>query len=151
MTSRMDTERDDILDVFASVTRVARCVVVGVEVKGRVQVVSLGTDGDTDAEETIFEIGSITKTFTALLLAEMIQGNEVALEDPVTKFVQSDNQALSRVTLLDLATHTARFPRIPRDLWWRALRNHANPYHDYTESRLENALGLGLDIVRAKE
>ncbi len=133
-------EAEGIVDVFAPVTRVAPCVVVGIEVNGQVQVTSLGADGDTCAEETIFEIGSITKTFTALLLAEMAQRNEVALDDPASKFVRTQNQALSQVTLVDLATHTARFPRVPRDLWGRALRNHENPYHDYCESRLENAL-----------
>src|SRR5206468_10489382 len=44
-------------------------------------------DGDT-----VFEIGSITKVFTSLLLAEMVQRGEVALTDPVAKFLPPGNQ-----------------------------------------------------------
>src|SRR6184192_1826648 len=39
--------------------------------------------------DTIFEIGSVTKVFTALILADMVQRGEVALDDPVAKFLPS--------------------------------------------------------------
>lgn len=44
------------------------------------------------------------------------------------------------ITLLDLATHTARLPGVPRDLLWEALRNRSNPYARYHHGRLEDAL-----------
>lgn len=37
--------------------------------------------------DTVFEIGSVTKVFTSLLLADMVQRGEVALTDPVAKFL----------------------------------------------------------------
>src|SRR6478672_10273799 len=45
-----------------------------------------GTDQLVDAD-TFFEIGSCTKTFTALLLQEMAHRGEVKLDDPVAKYL----------------------------------------------------------------
>jgi serine-type D-Ala-D-Ala carboxypeptidase/endopeptidase len=69
-------------------------------------------DGDT-----LFEIGSLTKVFTALLLAEMVEQGEVALTDPLAAYVDADTQVPEgngrRITLFDLATHTAGLPMMP--------------------------------------
>src|SRR5438874_2074427 len=60
--------------------------------------------------DTLFEIGSITKVFTALLLAEMTERREVALEQPVRTLlppqVMPGPSGGEEVTLLHLATHT---------------------------------------------
>ena len=70
-------------------------------------------DGDT-----VFEIGSVTKAFTALLLADMVQRREVALADPVAKYLPTDVKVPERnghwITLVDLATHTSGLPFMPR-------------------------------------
>jgi serine-type D-Ala-D-Ala carboxypeptidase/endopeptidase len=72
-------------------------------------------DGDT-----VFEIGSVTKVFTALLLAEMVQKGEVALADPVAKYLPAGVKVPERsgrsITLVDLATHTSALPFMPPDL-----------------------------------
>jgi serine-type D-Ala-D-Ala carboxypeptidase/endopeptidase len=64
--------------------------------------------------ETIFSIGSITKVFTALLLADMVERGEVALDDPVSKYlpdwVEVPSYDGTQITLVDLATHTAALP-----------------------------------------
>jgi len=68
-------------------------------------------DGDTG-----FEIGSVTKVFTALLLADMVQKGEVALADPVAKYVPAvriPERNGRSITLLDLATHTSGLPFMP--------------------------------------
>jgi CubicO group peptidase (beta-lactamase class C family) len=68
-------------------------------------------DGDTG-----FEIGSVTKVFTALLLAEMVRKGEVALADPVAKYlpaVKIPQRSGRSITLLDLATHTSGLPFMP--------------------------------------
>jgi serine-type D-Ala-D-Ala carboxypeptidase/endopeptidase len=71
-------------------------------------------DGDT-----VFEIGSITKVFTALLLADMVQKNEVALADPVAKYLPAGIKIPERngrsITLVDLATHTSGLPFMPEN------------------------------------
>lgn len=68
-------------------------------------------------ENTIFEIGSVSKVFTSLLLADMIERGEVSLDDPIDKFLPEDVKAPSynerKITLLDLTTHTSGLPRWP--------------------------------------
>src|SRR5262247_2039458 len=66
-------------------------IVVGViEPKGR-RVVAYGNlakgDPRTLDGDTIFEIGSVSKVFTSLLLADMVRRNEVALDDPAAKYL----------------------------------------------------------------
>jgi CubicO group peptidase (beta-lactamase class C family) len=71
-------------------------------------------DGDT-----LFEIGSVTKIFTALLLADMVQRGEVALDDPVSRYlpdVKVPERSGRKITLLDLATHTSGLPFFPSDV-----------------------------------
>ena len=66
---------------------------------------------------TIFEIGSVTKIFTVLLLADMVQHGEVQLGDPVAKYLPSTVHIHVRngrpITLLDLATQTSGLPFFP--------------------------------------
>ena len=66
--------------------------------------------------DTIFEIGSLTKVFTALLLSEMVQRREVALTDPVAKYLPVGVKVPQSITLEDLATHTSGLPRNPSNL-----------------------------------
>jgi D-alanyl-D-alanine-carboxypeptidase/D-alanyl-D-alanine-endopeptidase len=66
--------------------------------------------------ETGFEIGSVTKVFTALLLAEMVRKGDVALADPVAKHLPAakiPERNGRSITLLDLATHTSGLPFMP--------------------------------------
>jgi serine-type D-Ala-D-Ala carboxypeptidase/endopeptidase len=75
------------------------------------------TAGQSDAQDgraldgdSVFEIGSITKVFTALLLADMVQRGEVALDDPVAKYLPPEGRPRAfdgkPISLLDLATLT---------------------------------------------
>ncbi len=69
--------------------------------------------------DTVFEIGSVSKVFTALLLADMVRRGEVALTDPVAKYLPAGVKLPQRngrtITLLDLATHTSGLPFMPDD------------------------------------
>jgi beta-lactamase class C len=69
-------------------------------------------------QDTIFDLASITKVFTSTALALEIQNGKMTLKDPVTKFlsISNQNEGLSKVTLLDLATHTSSLPRVPPSL-----------------------------------
>jgi len=87
--------------------------------------------------DTIFEIGSVTKVFTSLLLADMVQHGEVALSDPVAKYLPAEVKVPERgdrkITLVDLSTHTSGLPRLPSNFH---PKDPANPYADYTTEQL---------------
>jgi serine-type D-Ala-D-Ala carboxypeptidase/endopeptidase len=126
---------------FERLTRKAPAVVVGALHRDDAEVVVLG-DAHAASRDSIFEIGSITKTFTALLLARMCEEGEVQLSDPLSKFIPRPASAVKArdITLLDLVTHTGRLPGIPRSLVLEALRNRSNPYAQYGDDRLEDDL-----------
>jgi CubicO group peptidase (beta-lactamase class C family) len=90
---------------------------------------------------TVFEIGSITKTFTTAILADMVARREVALDDPVAKLLPPGMKFPERdgkqITLLDLATQTSGLPRLPGNL---EITNPQNPYATYTPAQLANFL-----------
>ncbi|MBI3070685.1 MAG: serine hydrolase [Deltaproteobacteria bacterium] len=91
---------------------------------------------------TVFEIGSITKVFTGLLLAEANRRGLVALNAPLGQCLPSAtipaNAAVARITMAQLATHTSGLPRLPANL---RPRDPANPYADYSVSDLYRYLG----------
>ena len=94
--------------------------------------------------ETVFEIGSMTKVFTSLLLADMAENGLVKLEDPVARYLPDSVQVPSyngrQITLLDLVTHTSGLPRMPSNTTTvrrvLSLNFARNPYVDYTAERL---------------
>ncbi len=83
--------------------------------------------------DTVFEIGSVSKVFTATLLADMVRRGEVSLDEPVAKLLPQSVRVPSRdgreITLLSLATHTSGLPVVPSNL---APKDPENPYADYT-------------------
>jgi len=116
-------------------------IVVGVvEPQGR-RVVAYGSLDKGDPRplngDTIFEIGSTTKVFTSLVLADMVQRGEVALADPVAKYLPAEAKVPERggraITLVDLSTHTSGLPRMPSNF---RPKDPANPYADYTVDQL---------------
>ena len=99
-------------------------IVVGViEPDGR-RVVAYGNLANGDPRtldgDTIFEIGSVTKVFTSLLLADMVNRKEVALDDPAAKYLPENVRMPERngksITLLDLSTHRSGLPPLPGNL-----------------------------------
>src|SRR5262249_36772423 len=92
-------------------------------------------------EHSLFEIGSITKGFTGLLLADMVRKGEVSLDDPASKYARPGAKLPLRggkeITLRDLVTHTSGLPRLPPKF---APANPRNPYADFTEDKLYEAL-----------
>ena len=116
-------------------------IVVGViDSRGRRVVAHGNMDIDSRSPvtgDTVFEIGSATKVFTSLLLADGVQRGEVALTDPASKYLPPDVRMPQRggrqITLEDLATHTSGLPRLPSNL---APKDPSNPYADYGVAQL---------------
>jgi D-alanyl-D-alanine-carboxypeptidase/D-alanyl-D-alanine-endopeptidase len=110
--------------------------VVGViEADSTRRIITIGTapyDGNT-----LFEIGSITKVFTGILLAEMAERGEVRLDQPVAELLPAGTRVPSRngrqIRLVDLATHSSGLPRLPNNF---APADITNPYVDYDDAKL---------------
>jgi len=83
--------------------------------------------------QTIYDIGSITKTFTTTLLAITVNMGKITLETPITKFLPdsvSNNSDLKDITFKELANHTSGLPRLP-DNFERNLTDLNQPYQNY--------------------
>ena len=113
---------------------------IGIYKDGKVSTYNYGeTRADNNKLPTansIYEIGAITNTFTAILLAYDVTEGRVRLNDPITKFLPDSvakNSALKGITLAMLGNHTSGLPRLPED-----FRNYAkdasNPYKDYSKN-----------------
>ncbi len=96
-------------------------IVVGViDASGR-RIVARGPAGGPAFDgKTLFEIGSMTKVFTGLVLADMVEHGEVALDDPAANYLPAGatlpERGGRRITLIDLATHRSGLPRLPGNL-----------------------------------
>lgn len=130
-----------ILAQRVDIDRQSRGIVVGViDARGRRVIAHgvTGSGGEPVDGQTLFEIGSVTKALTSLLLADMVRRGEVRLEDPVADHLPPGTVVPTRngkaITLIDLATHTSGLPRLPTNM---AMQDPLNPYADYTEAQLD--------------
>jgi D-alanyl-D-alanine-carboxypeptidase/D-alanyl-D-alanine-endopeptidase len=135
---------EDVLDKHAG-KHVA--VVVGVRADGETRTLGRGRIADdrpvAPAGDTIFEIGSITKVFTATVLAEMALEGLVSLDDPVPRYLPAGVELPVRgcpITLANLATHTSGLPGLPKGMLRLALRERHNPYANFGVDDLHAAV-----------
>lgn len=126
--------------------RKATGMVVGIVDQKGSRVVACGTTADSPESakvdgNTIYEIGSITKAFTGILLAEAVRRNEVKLDDPVAKYLPATVKVPQRngkqITLQSLSNHTSGLPRLPSNF---RSADPANPYADYTVQQMYDFL-----------
>jgi CubicO group peptidase (beta-lactamase class C family) len=118
-------------------------IVVGIaDQKGR-RIISSGPadrrSGRAADGDTVFEIGSVTKLFTSLLLADMVEKGEVRLTDPVQMYMPASVVVPTyngqQITLLDLALHRSGLPRDPTNL--KPVANILTPVQtSYTAAQL---------------
>lgn len=113
----------------------------GAVVVGAVRGVRCALHGADPA--TLFEIGSVTKTFTALALARLTVRGAVGLDQPLRDLLPRDITAPERggeaITLAHLACHTSGLPRLPRGLLPRGLFR-SDPYAGCTGELLMDGL-----------
>ena len=131
---RIEADRRSVGMVAAVITAQGDRHVVG---RGRLD----QSDPRTPDIDTVFEIGSITKVFTALLLADMASRGEVAWDEPVARLLPASVHVPrfgeTPITLLDLATHTSGLPRMPANFH---PADPGDPYADYTLDQLYDSL-----------
>lgn len=94
---------------------------------------AMSPSGGTIDEHTLFEIGSITKVFTGILLADAVARGEAAFGDPVRNYLPAGAVVPSRggkeITLRELVTHRSGLPRMPDNF---DPKDQDDPYADYT-------------------
>ena len=78
---------------------------------------SNSSNNATVDENTVFSIGSTTKVFTTILLADMVNKGLINLDDPIEKYLPSNVSVPQfnghKITIEDLATHTSGLPEFP--------------------------------------
>ncbi|WP_179344807.1 serine hydrolase [Winogradskyella ursingii] len=88
-------------------------------------------------ENTIYEIGSISKVFTTILLADEVSKGKMKLSDPISKYLPSSVKVPTKngevITLKHLATHSSGLPRMPNNF---SPQDINNPFADYTVEQL---------------
>lgn len=121
-------------------------IVIGFIGKNGTGVYSFGNISESNNrpvnENTLFNIDSITKTFTTLTLAEMVNQGIVKLSDPIEKYLPSNVTVPEfngiKIKIEDLATHTSALPYMPSNIWINNTVGDLNP--NYTLSQLYQAL-----------
>lgn len=98
---------------------------------------------EVDNHKNVFEIGSISKVFTATLLAQLALDNKLELEDAINGYTVVPFQGDTKFSFVQLANHTSGLPRLPTNI---ALGRAAeNPYQHYGETQLKTYLSKELE------
>lgn len=143
MKTALDLRVDSLVRPYIQLQHTAG-IMVAVIKNGKVETYSYGESkkGEKqlpDADKTMFEIGSISKTFTAILLADEVIKGKMSLEDPISKYLPDSipNMAFNGVpiTLKTLSNHSSGFPRLPMNLYQKG-DDANNPYQNYDEKRM---------------
>lgn len=94
-----------------------------------------------DQTQALFEIGSISKVFTGLLLAQAVEGGELRLDDNLGSLLQGQaklSDSVAAITLKQLVTHSSCLPRMPANFFGDAAPE--NPYPNYGWDKMLAAL-----------
>lgn len=126
---RMDTEKTPAIAIAIS------------DSNGNITYLNYGTFAFTDnrqvSETSIFEIGSITKSFTGILMQILMTEHGISGDTPVTEILQKDNALpnfdSNHITIKHLLSHTSSLPRLPGNL---SPTNMNDPYKEYTNEQL---------------
>ena len=132
LKARLDAELSPMLENPALAGDEGIGVSIGLFADGQQRILTYGTA----KPESLFEIGSITKTFTGLILAEMVTEGKLTLQTPVRELLPAGTVAKPdgpEITLLSLATHHSGLARMPDNFH---PADPANPYADYSEKNL---------------
>ncbi len=127
-------------------------IVVGVIDENGARIISYGKPGQQSTQalngDSVFEIGSATKVFTAILLADMVERGEVSLDDPISKYLPKSVKTPTRdgmeITLRQLSDQTSGLPRMPSNL---TPKDNQNPYADYSVEQMYEFLS-GYTLTR---
>ena len=111
--------------------------------------------GEADYENSIYEIGSITKTFTALLLSKYVNENRMQLTDSISKYIPELDRDKYFPSLLKLATHTSGYSQTYPLSYWDNLKMSIGLLLGNDKKTLKNPLNMDYDkmlelIIKSK-
>jgi CubicO group peptidase (beta-lactamase class C family) len=140
LVSPLDKEVDSASQPYISMLHTTG-LSIGILVNGKTFFYGYGEtakgNGQLPNEHNMYEIGSISKTFTATLLADAVEKGKVKLDDPASKYFPDSIPDLEYqglpVTLKSLSNHSSGIPRMPSNFH---PSDNNNPYKDYSDQDL---------------
>jgi CubicO group peptidase (beta-lactamase class C family) len=125
---------------FPDNTQVAICIISD----GKASFYGIQRKNDTLIDirnsDQAFEIGSITKVFTATILANFVVDGKIKSEDKINPNFPFPFHKNLEITYKELANHTSGLPRLPSNIFWKAIFNPSDPYKKYDENKLDEYL-----------
>ena len=151
LRAEFESKIDDLVQPYLD-QKLAVGFTIGIIKSGEKAVFGYGQNSQSDATipdgSTIFEIGSVSKVFTGLLLADAVVQGQVTLDQPAQEIL-GDRATLNVVDdkpilLRHLSTHTSGLPRMP---FGYMLTDSADPYKDYSPELLYQSIKKGKSLV----
>ncbi|TAG90116.1 MAG: DUF3887 domain-containing protein [Bacteroidetes bacterium] len=143
LTSEIDKKIEQVAQNYLSNPKTVG-LSIGIIKNGKMQFYHYGETKKNNAKlpdnNTLYEIGSVSKTFTALLLAQAVENKKTTLNTPINTYLPKNIPSLEynnkKITLENLANHSAGLPRLPDNLLNNPNTISTNPYKNYTEKDL---------------
>ncbi len=134
----------------------AHALSIGIIKNGKTEFYNFGSltaeNSSKPTPQNIYEIGSITKTFTASLLVQMAEEGLVKLDDPISKYLPKgicDFEGDKVITLQDLSSHYSGLPRLASN-FFPTVTDMSNPYTNYNQNHLYEYLKTFEGVAREK-
>lgn len=122
---------------------------IAIIMDGRTNFYGIKRENDTiisiDNRGSVFEIGSISKVFTATLLADLVVNQRLDLDDNINDYLKWPLKGDVELTFKQLSNHTSGLPRLPTNLLLDSV-DMQNPYKDYDEKRLKQYMTEELQL-----
>lgn len=103
-----------------------------------------------DNQESVFEIGSISKVFTSTILANFVIDGKIKLNEDINDYLKTPFNNGTKISFINLANHTSGLPRLPTNLDLTKV-NPENPYKEYKEKELKEYLAKYLELSNKGE
>ncbi len=147
LNSETDKKIDELAQNYLSNPKTVG-LSIGIIKNGKMQSYHYGemkkNENNLPNNNTLYEIGSISKTFTAFLLAQAIENKKTTLNTSINTYLRKNIPVLAyenkKITVENLANHSSGLPRLPEDLLTNTNTIPTNPYKNYTKNDLYNFL-----------
>ena len=151
ISEKITVEQSGLIDrhtkIFPEKTQLSLAIIEN----GGVKFIGVERISDTmkvlDNQQNIFEIGSISKVFTSVLLANFIDKQMLSLDSHIQDLLPFPIKTEQTITLKHLANHTAGLPRLPTNMNLATV-DPLNPYKEYSEQKLKEYLTQQVELTQ---